>query len=146
METPNNLNHQSRTYFLLQGQSISKLNDILNSTIFAHYLRTWFSVIIEIILYLVFIATVILTVMIPTDLSLFIQKGNFEFTASIQYEDFANLMLGLKIFILIISLPILAFAILLGRNRKKNNLIRKAFTETQKMKEGFEKAIIELNL
>lgn len=146
METPNNLNHQSRTYFLLQGQSISKLNDILNSTIFAHYLRTWFSVIIEIILYLVFIATVILTVMIPTDLSLFIQKENFKFTASIQYEDFANLMLGLKIFILLISLPILAFAILLGRNRKKNNLIRKAFTETQKMKEGFEKAIKELNL
>jgi len=51
----------------------------------------------------------------------------------------------IKIIMVLLAFPLLLFAILLGRNRRKNNLIRKAFDEAVQMKQSFDKAISEFN-
>ena len=137
----------TRTYFLQQGQSIAKLNQILNSNILTHYLNKWFSVIIEISLYLLFIMVMISVFMIPTHLSFYFDVNETtQISAQINNQDFAALIMCFKIVCVLLSLPILVFAILLGRNRKKNTLIREAYEESKKMKTSFEAAIKSLNL
>ncbi|MDX2174406.1 MAG: hypothetical protein SFY56_14990 [Bacteroidota bacterium] len=137
----------SKTYFLKQGQSISKLYALINHNVLTHRLKKWFSVLIELILYVLFLLGVSISITIPTNINLFI-AGNDDtsLTGTINNEDFYIVMLCIKLVIFLISLPILFFAIVLMRNRKKNNLIHKVFSEVKEMKETFNKALTDLNL
>jgi hypothetical protein len=148
METANkDLTLDAKTYFLQQGQSINKLNDILDSNILTHYLNKWFSVTIEFLLYALFIITLIGVFIIPDNLSFYFPVNETtQITAQIQNEDFAALIMCFKLICILLSLPLLLFAILLGRNRKKNTLIRKAYEESMKMKESFDLALKSLKL
>lgn len=148
MKTANtDLTLDARTYFLHQGQSINKLNVILDSNILTHYLNKWFSIIIEISLYILFIAVLIGVFIIPDNLSFYFPVNeSTQITTQIHHEDFATLIMCFKLICILLSLPLLLFAILLGRNRKKNSLIRKAYEESLKMKENFDAAVKSLSL
>ena len=67
-------------------------------------------------------------------------------TMQIKNDEYIVFILIFKLVCVLISLPILLFAILLGRNRKKNTLIRKAYEESALMKERFDAASKSLNL
>lgn len=140
METGNNnLNSEAKAYFLQQGQSINKLNDILDSNILSHYLGKWFSIILEIALYILFIVILVSVFQIPNRIP--IDDKN-----ELYNKDFADIIFLIQVICSILSLPILLFANLLGRNRKKNTLIRKAYEESALMKERFDLASKSLNL
>lgn len=135
LSNEDNLNSQNRAYFAQQGQSIANLYAILNSSTLVHHLRKWLSVLLEIILYLSFIFILIGVIAIPTELKYFFELDEYNrLGISIRNADFEIFMIALKFIIALISLPMLLLAILLGRNRKKNELIRQAFEEVMKMK------------
>lgn len=124
------LSHHARLYFLQQGKSINLLYTILDSNIFIHHVKKWLSLIIEWVMYLLVIAAITVVVYAP----------DFFFDAN------ENLMILLKSTIICLCLPTFAFARLLASCRKKNELVREAYIETVKMKEGFERAVEELDL
>ena len=124
------INHQVRSYFLQQGKSITLLYNILDSNIFIHHVKKWLSFIIEAVMYLFVVGAIAIVVFAP---DFFLDENE-------------NLMLLLKCTIIFLALPTLAFARLLASSRKKNELVRNAYMETVKMKEEFERAVLELNL
>ena len=129
METGNNnLNSDAKAYFIQQGQSINKLNDILDSNILSHYIGKWFSYMIELSLYILFSVIVIAVIMIPLTQTITHEiNSTTQVTMQIKNDEYIVFILIFKLVCVLISLPILLFAILLGRNRKKNTLIRKAY-------------------
>lgn len=148
METGNNnLNSDAKAYFIQQGQSINKLNDILDSNILSHYIGKWFSYMIELSLYILFSVIVIAVIMIPLTQTITHEiNSTTQVTMQIKNDEYIVFILIFKLVCVLISLPILLFAILLGRNRKKNTLIRKAYEESALMKERFDAASKSLNL
>lgn len=143
----NESNTQVRAYFLQQGASIAKLHSLLDSSLFIHHLKTWLSILIEISLYLLFASILLGTMFIPTELTEFITLDeSTRVGVTLRNKDFGVFVLILKLSLVLISLPILLFALLLGRNRKKNALLHEAFTEVKKMKEGFDGAVRDLGL
>jgi len=142
-----NVKHEVRGYFLQQGQSINKLYTLLSSNVVAHHLKKWFSVLLEILLFLFFVIILIWAIMIPTDIGGSIPVSDHESLGySYQNEQIKALMMYAKAILVVLSLPVLAFALLLGRNRRKNTVIRAAFTEVVQMKEGFDNALKNLEL
>lgn len=84
---------------------------------------------------------------IPTELTEFITLDESTHAGvTLHNKDFDVFVLILKLSLVLISLPILLFAMLLGRNRKKNALLHEAFSEVKKMKEGFDGAVKGLGL
>lgn len=157
MESNNDtLSHQARGYFLQQGQSINMLHGLLSSNVLVHHLAKWLSVLIEISLYLGFALLVALAVCLPTDITSYVQlpmqqaeSTMFDpaaFEVNVYNRDFTELIYVVKFLMILLALPFLLFAGLLSRNRKKSSLIRKAFTETEKMKKSFDEALNSLKL
>jgi hypothetical protein len=139
----NEHNHQTRAYFLEQGKSIGRLYDILNSNLFVHHLRKWSALLAEISLYILFFTAFAFIFFYP--LVLEAQLGeNPTVQVRLIIDEFEAAISLFRLVLAILATPVLLFAILLGRNRKKNNLIRQAFNETKKMKEGFDMAVKEL--
>ena len=136
-------NQNAKVYFLQQGQSISKLHGILNSNILMHHLRRWLSVVIEVFMYLFFLVMLIFAIVLPLQIPVNLNENT---SVLFSAEEITEVLLILKFVTVVLSLPILAFALLLSRNRKKNNLIRKAFEETEKMRIAFETALKDLDL
>lgn len=132
-----------QNYILYQGQNINRLHGILKSSAIVRGFKTFLSVLFEILLYLLFLAAIILLIMIPTDPLVFSEQLNntTSISGSIHSDEIAGVMIMIKVMIFLISLPILFCAILLRRNRKKNALIDRAFTETDNLKKGFEQAM-----
>ncbi len=122
METVNsNLNSEAKAYFIQQGQSINKLNDILDSNILSHYIGTWFSYMIELSLYILFSVIVIAVIMIPLTQTITHEiNSTTQVTMQIKNDEYIVFILIFKLVCVLLSLPILLFAILLGRNRKKS--------------------------
>lgn len=161
METPENqsgnLDHQTRTYFLGQGQSISRLHELLNSNLLLHHLSKGLSVVLEIVLYLTFVILIFLVICLPTDLTAYAEVllreagannfGQDAFAIRVYNPNFSLIIYTVKLLIvLFVALPLLLFARLLARNRKKSRLIRTAFGEVEKMKKNFEEALKILRL
>ncbi|MBL7934176.1 MAG: hypothetical protein JNM51_00020 [Bacteroidia bacterium] len=137
----------ARVYFLQQGQIINNLSDILDTNISTHSLNKWLSILIETVLYILFISILVGLFIIPDDPSFYFEVNNTtQVTAEIHSEEFATLMMCIKLVCNILSLPILAFAILLGRNRKKNDLIKQAYQESMKMKMNFDEILKSMPL
>ena|SRR6218665_300081 len=142
-----NVKHEVRSYFLQQGQSINKLYSLLSSNVVAHHLKKWFSVLLEIIFFIVFIALVVWAIAIPTSIGGNIPVSEYEsINYSYQNQQLTTMLMYAKAIIIALSLPVLAFALLLGRNRRKNKIIRAAFNEVEKMKAGFDLALKNLEL
>jgi hypothetical protein len=141
------LKMEARTYFLQQGQSIGKLHEVLSSDILSHYIGKWFSAVIETVLYFLFLIAIVCAFIFPTEIKTKVATvGQTTMSASVQDARVTEAIFVFKLVIIVIALPFPAFAILLGRNRRKNTLIRKAFEETKKMKSAFDAAVKELNL
>lgn len=148
METPQqpDLNMQARAYFLQQGQRIARLNDLLNSNIITHHIGKVFSVLLEITLYLLFVILVIYALSLPTAIEGSYDDGYNAVGGSYTNKDIIAVIIVVKFLLIILSLPLLIIARLLGRNRRKNSLIYQASVEANKMKEEFDKAVRELKL
>lgn len=146
-----NLSHQTRAYFLQQGQSINRLYDLLGSNLLIHHLSKWLSVLLEISFYIAFTLLIVGAICIPTDMTAYIQFPIYEadpnaFDVNVYNRDFSTIVYIVKFIIVLLALPFLLLARLLARNRKKSNLIHAAFNEVEKMKKNFEEGIITLKL
>jgi hypothetical protein len=149
METNNEtLDVKTRAYFLQQGQRIQKIHSILDSNILAHHLKKWFSLLVELALYLLFALTILGAICLPVnpfETSISIDDST-RINIELHKDDIVALFITAKILLVVFCLPILGMALLLGRNRRKNALIREASEEAEQMKEAFDKAIVELKL
>lgn len=148
METQfDTINKQILDHFMKQGRGIDKLYGSLNSNIVMHHLRKWLSIIVESGLYLLFLSLLALAIWIPSELSLsYINEQGAKFSASYTNDEISRVFSLLSFVMILFSLSALIFAIFLGRNRKKNNLIREAFTEVKKLKTDFDGIARDLRL
>lgn len=141
------LNNKARFYFLQQGQRVIKINDLLNSNILEHHISKWFSIFLELALYSLFIIAIVFLIIIPTDISAYLEiNENSSLELAYENKTFLLLIWVIKTAFFILSLPVLFLAILIRRNRRKNNIIYKAYKESATMKEEFDKAVKELKL
>ena len=136
-------------FFIQQGQHINRLYEELRSNTFAFGLKVVFSVILQIACYLLFAFGIYLAIMIPTDLpSLLRMMGEdshlWDLTVSIPV--LTDFLVGIKIILALISLPVLICALLLGRNRRKSMRVRRAFNETELMKKNYDTALQQMKL
>jgi hypothetical protein len=145
--TLDNKANKQRAYFFQQGQSIGKLNDLLNSNIFKHHITKWFSIVLEIGFYLIFLFILFLSILLPTELSYYFSiLGDNSLNLSYCNNDITYVFVTIKIFIVLLGLPLFILARLLAINRKKNTLIRAAYIEAEKMKLSFDDAVKTLEL
>ena len=141
------LNQQTLTYLLQQGRSIGVLNELLLPKKHILNINTRFILFTEIFLYCLIVCIIALVVYIPTEIITNFPLGrSFGFDIGFKNEELQQLLFLIKIALIILSIPILAFAIVLRHNRLKNKMIRKAFIETEWMKLAFQKAIKDLDL
>jgi hypothetical protein len=124
-----------RSYILVQGRSIIRLLDLLNSSLLLHHTRKWISVLLEIGLYLLFLLTLVGSTATSTVFSVSIAKG-----MKANVEDILPVLIVFSVCLLLLAFPALFLALLLRRNRKKSTRIREAFAEVQEMKRKFEEA------
>lgn len=139
---------KARTYFLKQGQGIQKIHGILGSNILVHHLKKWLSFLLELVLYLLFIIILWGAIWLPLNpLEWGIKlTESIELQIGVKADEIIGFFVVLKALLVIFSLPVLGMALLLGRNRRKNTLIREASKEAEQMKEDFDRAIVELKL
>lgn len=138
----------TRTYFLEQGKQIHRLYDMLDNGVITGYLKRGISILLEIILFVMFLGMVLLTIYIPLDPVKIHQQLTETSSAETTYhnDDVTAVMMAIKLLLFVSSLVPLALMIVLGRNRRKNAQINLAFEEVEKMKESFDKAVKELHL
>ncbi len=144
--TSSNFNQETRVFFLRQNHSIEKLYHLLNSDLFAYQIGKWFSIFIEVILYLFFTALIVMAVMLPVEISTYVNLADSD-KLNIKYHNdyFTYCMVVFKAIIPLASLPVFFFALVLGRARKRNDLMQEAFIEVKKMKQNFDGKITDLN-
>lgn len=147
METTNNsdFNSQIRVYFKNQSKHLLNLENLLKSNAVKHHLKSWLSLIFEILLYILFGLILIAIFCIPTSLDYYIPVNetnglNLDYSNS----SLSFVLFTLKVLLLLAVTPLILFAILLGRNRRKNKLIREAYIEVTHMKEEHDKALFGL--
>ena len=141
----NNMSIDTKAYFLEQGKSIVKSYTILNSNLFMHHLRKWTSVLFEISLYVIFLFILIFAFLYPSLMTQSVlQCTRIPFEA--WHSEIYPVFIVTSIIIAATAIPVILLAIFLGRNRKKNNLIREAFTEVTKIKKEFDEAAKDLQL
>lgn len=138
-----NTNQQTRFWFLQQGQSIGHLHELLSSNVFHHHSVKWLSMFLEIALYLIATALVLVAILLPLDPDIHNLPPAECANCSQYYNDWIDLF---RILTLLFSLGCLLFAKLLSGNRKKSRRIRAAFNETERMKKNFDEAIKTLRL
>ncbi|MEO5645309.1 MAG: hypothetical protein ABIQ40_03580 [Bacteroidia bacterium] len=148
VQQPNNhsdttLNYAIQYYFLQQGQSITKLHELLRSNIVAYGFKAFLSVVFQLFCYLLFALAIYVAIMFPTNLPglvLLLDKNvSIEFIPHV--KELTDFFIALKIIIGIMAIPILVCALLTGRNRRKSARIRKSFNETEMMMKNFELAL-----
>lgn len=129
-DNPNNL-IAFQYYIKEQKNSISKLNDLLNSSILSGYAKRGVSLFIEVILFLLFISILLVVLYIPLDpiqLNKSIAPGQ---SVHAVYHNAAitDVVLFLKAVLFVGALMPLFLMLLLLRNRKKSEMIHTAFLE-----------------
>lgn len=138
----------ARTYFLEQGQSITKLHETLYSSSIAGHLKRGLSVLIEVLLFLLFLIFILVAIYVPLDPIQF--HRDFGESSSVyggyHNDDITLFMILIKAVLFIASLMPLLLMLLFRRNRKKSALINTAFREVERMKEKFDSALKELPL
>lgn len=110
-----------------QQAGLEKLSSILGSNVLTYHFKKWISILLELILYLLFVFGIILVIYLQLELN----KASPNQALKKQ-----SVVLFLQIFLVIFSLPAPLLAILQARNRKKNESIKQAFEELKTMKKG----------
>ena len=116
----------------LQQAGLEKLSSILGSNALTYHFKKWISILLELILYLLFVFGIVMVIYLQVELSQEFSGQNLKTQASMRF---------LQVFLVIFSLPAPLLAILLGRNRKKNELIKQAFEEVKRMKKVFDETL-----
>jgi hypothetical protein len=144
---PQSLSTDARTYFLKQGSSIQRLHEILDSNFLTGVAKRGISILIELVLFLVFVAGIALAVYIPTVIESAIPvTENTTAEVGIRNKETTEAILLLKAGIVVLSLVPLAFMMVLKRNRRKGALIQEAYFEVEDMKKEFDSAVKGLRL
>lgn len=140
-------NYDLHSYFLQQGLSISVLNELLDSNTHMVNINKRFSIICEILLYGLAIATVAFAMYLPSEIVTNFPLGkSFGFNIGFKNEALAQTLFFVKVAFVILAFPILAFALVLRSSRKKSAIIYQGYIETERMQIAFYKAIDELKL
>jgi hypothetical protein len=141
--TPSDAN--LRTLILQQQQHINRLHEELHSNTFAFGLKVFLSVVLQIACYLLFAFVIYFAIIIPSDfpslMEMMREGRNPAIDLTLNIPALNEFLLGIKITLATISLPVLICALLLGRNRRKSRRIRRAFQELETMKKNFEAGI-----
>lgn len=148
MQTTDKPEVKVRTYFLQQGQSIGRLHDILNSNLLTGTLKRGISILLELVLFVLFLAILLLVIYIPLD-PIQIEQALSESTtatATIHNDDVMALMMVIKAALFTVALMPLILMVLMRRNRRKSALIHQAFEEVAQMKQKFDEAVKTLEL
>jgi hypothetical protein len=144
---PQSLSTDARTYFLKQGSSIQRLHEILDSNFLTGVAKRGISILIELVLFLVFVAGIALAVYIPTVIESAIPvTESTTAEVGIRNKETTDAILLLKAGIVVLSLVPLAFMMVLKRNRRKGALIQEAYFEVEDMKKEFDNAVKGLRL
>lgn len=109
-----------------QQAGLERLTNILGSNILAHHAKKWLSIFLEIALYLLFVSGIVAIICLP-----FMVDPNSSPEQQIAQEKLIHVC---QVLITIFSAPAPILAVLLTRNRKKNELIKQAFEEVKAMK------------
>lgn len=142
-QTPNNAQastgkNVSYQFLVEQSHSIQRLHEALQSNVVAHGLNAFLSVVFQLICYGIFAFTIYLAIMIPTDLpSLLDMMGeshNRVIDITVSIPPLTDFLLGVKVILALVSLPVLICAFLLGRNRRRAARMRRAFEELETLK------------
>ncbi|MDQ3110985.1 MAG: hypothetical protein M3R17_13915 [Bacteroidota bacterium] len=139
----NDAEYALRFYFMQQGQNINKCNSILQSGLVIRGFKIFISVLLELLMYLLFIGAILLIILIPSDPMTVDNQinENASLTVGLHSDLVTGIMMTTKLTIFIFSFPVLFCAILLRRNRKKSTLIARAADETGEMKKNFDVAM-----
>lgn len=150
METPDKeFQQQARHYFLSQGQSIEKLHEMLNAHLLVFHFKKGLSLFLQFLLYILFIVMVLLILFISSnDIGRYLLSPQRGLSVDIILvdPDVLNMIMGLKVLLILSSLPLLFLAGMLSRSYKKSSLIRKSFLEVVKMRQAFDRAARDLRL
>jgi len=119
---------ESPEHLFAVKQSVDRLDTLLNSNLFKHQLKRGLSLVLECLFYLLFLVGLIAIVLLPFLVDGLVE-GNTDSDKSLRFSVIGQLVLAFFV------VPAPFFALLLRRNRKKNELIRKAFEEVSKMRE-----------
>lgn len=140
---PNDTQNVLRSYVYHQAHGIQRLQTQLAPGASARGFKTVLSVLFEIVLYLMFIAAIVLIVLIPSDPLSFSAPidNSTDFTAGIHSDEIAAMMFVVKLLIFILAIPLLICAIVLRRNRRKGSAIAEAYSEVTAMRKSFEQLV-----
>lgn len=139
-------NHESDEFLHKQGLCIYRAHDILRSSAFVYGVKYVFMVLLQILCALLFLSILYVVIVFPTDLnSLREMMGDGDPSATISItiniKAVSEFLIGIKIILVIISLPVLGCAFLLGRNRRLITRMRNAYLEVEMMKNQYEAAL-----
>lgn len=143
-EQPVNGRHVSYQFLVEQSQSIQRLHETLQSNIVAYGLQVFLSVLFQIACYLIFVFAIYLAIMIPTDLPSLLDmmgEGNRVIDISLTIPALTDFLLGVKVILALVSLPVLICAFLLGRNRRRARRMRRAFEELEVLKRSHDQML-----
>lgn len=120
---------------LIQQQQVSleRLTNVLSSNVLMHHTKKWIYFLFEIGLYILFVSTLLVIIVLPTTIH-FSPEQLQNVDLEIGIKELTKAILILKLILFLLSLPILLFALLFRRIRKKNELIKQAFEEVKSMK------------
>lgn len=137
-----------RMYILQQGQAINQLNSILESSSVVRGFKAVISVLLEMVLYLLFIGVIVLIILIPSDPFVMTHEfgRNSELTAGFHSDEITGMIIALKVALFVLSLPVLLGALLLRRNRRKSFLIGSAAQKTADLKTNYEQFFLGMKL
>lgn len=138
--------HETDEFLSKQGLCIYRAYDILHSSAFVFGLKYVLLVLLQVVCVLLFLCIIYVVIVFPTDLnSLREMMGDGDPSATINItiniKAVSEFLIGIKIILVIISLPVLGCALLLGRNRRLITRMRNAFLEVEMMKNQYEAAL-----
>lgn len=142
--TPNPSREAALQSFLAQqGMYINKLQQTLQSNAIVSGFKAFVSGFLELLMYLMFAGALVVAIFIPTDPVSYTQHidETSSFNANYHSDEITGIMITIKIAIVVLAIPLLFCAVLLRRNRSKNQLIGQAYAETKTMRQMHEQAI-----
>lgn len=148
---PQQSNHTNTSipyqYLVEQGLAIHRLTETLQSNIVAYGLNVFISIVFQIVCYLIFAFAIYLAIMIPTDLPSLLEmmgEGRGVIDVSITIPALTDFLIGLKVILALVALPVLICAFLLGKNRRRAARMRKAFEEVELLKRSHNEMLSRL--
>jgi hypothetical protein len=142
-----NKNSSLHSYIIKQGLRLNTLSKLLHTNTSALKTHKRCSILCEIGLYCLVITTIAFAIYIPTNVISYFPIGkSFGFNMGFKNESLMQTLFWTKVILVILSFTLIGFAVLIRNNRKKSNIIYKAFIETDYTQYSFYKALDEIKI